>query len=104
MANAEAFQNGIDAGMGKKKAKNVKPKKDGTPKPDNASLKPDKFTMSNPPTLGQMHSGGKVKKTGNYRLRKKEIVLTSTQAKAAGIKGAKGKKKAVSRKRISSKR
>jgi hypothetical protein len=94
------------SGTGKshKKKGDTGTQKDGTSKSDNASPKPDKFTMSNPPTLGQMHSGGKVKKTGNYRLRKKEIVLTATQAKAAGIKGAKGKKKSVSRKRISSKR
>lgn len=48
------------------------------------------------------HSGGKVRKTGFYRLRKGEVVLTVSQQKAVGLK-THGKKKASSRKRVASK-
>ena len=41
--------------------------------------------------MGSKHSGGKVTKTGPYRLRKGEIVLTVGQQKAAGLKTAKKK-------------
>ena len=50
--------------------------------------------------LSNLHSGGTVKKTGNYRLRKGEKVLTVTQQKAVGIKA--GKKK-TTRKRVAGK-
>jgi hypothetical protein len=52
--------------------------------------------------ISNLHKGGIVKKTGNYRLRKGERVLTVTQQKAAGLKKG-GKKKAHARKRVSSK-
>jgi hypothetical protein len=51
--------------------------------------------------MGAMHKGGIVKKTGNYRLRAKERVLTVGQQKAAGLKV--GKKKTSTRKRVASK-
>jgi hypothetical protein len=44
-----------------------------------------------------MHSGGTVKKTGNYRLRKGEKVLTIAQQKSVGIKKT-GKLKSSPRK------
>jgi hypothetical protein len=52
--------------------------------------------------MGSKHSGGRIKKTGNYRLRKKELVLTVAQQKAAGLQKG-GKKKANARKRVASK-
>jgi len=57
------------------------------------------FHVTSP--ISNLHKGGRVKKTGPYRLRKGELVLTVSQQKAYGLK--KGKKKATSRKRISSK-
>jgi hypothetical protein len=42
--------------------------------------------------MGSKHSGGKVTKTGPYRLRKGEIVLTVGQQKAAGLKKTAKKK------------
>lgn len=42
--------------------------------------------------MGMLHSGGKVPKTGNYRLRKNEVVLTVGQQKAAGLKKKSSKK------------
>ena len=47
------------------------------------------------------HSGGTVKKTGIYKLKKGERVLTVAQQKSVGIK--KGKKKTNARKRVASK-
>ena len=51
--------------------------------------------------MGSKHSGGKVTKTGPYRLRKGEIVLTVGQQKAAGLK--KTAKKKSTGKRVASK-
>ena len=51
--------------------------------------------------ISNLHSGGKVKRTGNYRLRKGEVVLTVKQQREVGIKT--GKKKSSSRKRVASK-
>jgi hypothetical protein len=48
------------------------------------------------------HSGGKVRKTGFYKLKKGEVVLTVAQQKAVGIKH--GKKKSSSRKRVAGKK
>jgi len=52
--------------------------------------------------ISNLHSGGKVKKTGPYRLRKGELVLTISQQKAAGLKKS-WKKKVSGRKRVGSK-
>lgn len=47
--------------------------------------------------VGSLHSGGKVPKTGNYRLKKGEVVLNKTQqAKVRKAKTAGTAKKAVS--------
>jgi hypothetical protein len=94
MANADAFNSGFDAGMGKK-SKKKKGKGDG-----NSELiqQPTPATIANP----MRHSGGKIRKTGDYRLRKGERVLTIAQQKAVGIK--KGKKKAHGRKRVAGKK
>lgn len=53
-------------------------------------------------TMGMMHKGGKVKKTGPYRLRKGEVVLTVGQQREAGLKPS--KKKSGTKKRTTSKR
>lgn len=46
--------------------------------------------------VGSLHSGGKVPKTGTYRLKKGEVVLNKTQqAKVRKAKTAKTAKKAV---------
>ena len=46
--------------------------------------------------VGSLHSGGKVPKTGNYRLKKGEVVLNKTQqAKVRKAKTAGTAKKAV---------
>jgi hypothetical protein len=44
------------------------------------------------------HNGGKVRKTGFYRLKKNEVVLTVPQQRAIGLK--RGKKKTAPRKRV----
>lgn len=46
---------------------------------------------------GQLHKGGKVRKTGNYRLRKGETVMTGTQMKRLKGKGRGKKGRAKSR-------
>lgn len=102
MANDAAWQAGVDIAT---KHKDEKNKKDswgnfGQPqKPKESGWK--KFLHIASP-ISNLHKGGTVKKTGNYRLRKKEMVLTVAQQKAAGIKNG-SKKKASARKRVVSK-
>lgn len=97
MANDDAWSSGWQQGAGAAQKK----KDDKANKSKLGSLKGVAPTgdLSDIPKL---HSGGKVKKTGNYRLRKGEAVLTIGQQKEAGIKKD-GKKKSGSRKRIVSK-
>jgi len=72
-------------------------------KPNDQPSSPwDKFKHITMPITNLFHSGGIVKKTGNYRLRKKEMVLTVSQQKSLGIHKSKGKKTA-NRKRVASK-
>lgn len=61
----------------------------------------DKYREPESEPLGTLHSGGKVKKTGNYRLRKNELVLTMGQQRSAGLK--KTNKKINTKKRTASK-
>ncbi len=51
--------------------------------------------------ISNLHKGGAVEKTGNYRLRKGELVLTVSQQKKHGFK--KKTSKYSSRKRVASK-
>lgn len=93
MANDAAWQAGVDIatnkkGKGKKKSQLLQ--------------QPSPSTLADPGKYASYHKGGTVKKTGNYRLRKKEVILTVAQQKAVGLKG--GKKKSSVRKRVASKR
>jgi len=109
MANQDAWQSGWDKGTAtanknKKKTDDTgdkDEKKKSSKKGSGSSSSGNPWSILN--YIPKLHNGGKVKKTGNYRLRKKEVVLTATQAKAAGIKGAQGKKKTGARKRVSGK-
>ena len=88
MANADAFNQGFDAGQGKegkKKKSNSNPKV-FTPDDQQAAAIPKTFKK-----------GGKVKRTGVAKVHKGEYVLTVKQAK-------KYAKKKGTRKRVSSKR
>jgi hypothetical protein len=118
MANVDAFNSGFDMGSGKKSPKKKTGEKDGQDSGKATGLKgylgkkfgkhnnsPKQFSEPEEGPVASaysFHKGGTVKKTGNYRLRKGEKVLTISQQKAAGIKKG-GKKKANSRKRIASK-
>jgi hypothetical protein len=96
MANDDAWSAGWAQGSGA--AQKRKDKKDKT-----KTEKPKQFSGSlDPSTLASFHKGGTVKKTGPYRLRKGEKVLTIQQQKSAGLKNT-GKKKASYRKRVASK-
>jgi len=95
MANDDAWASGWSQGAGAAQKKK-----------DKKALAPAKAGIAPTGDLGglpKLHSGGKVKKTGNYRLRKGEAVLTVTQQKEAGIKKS-GKKKSETRKHTVSKR
>ncbi len=102
MANDAAWQAGVDIASKHKDDKKNKgswgnfgqtqqPKESGWKKAMHVL-----FPISN------FDKGGKVKKTGVYKLKKGERVLTVAQQKAHGLKKG-GKKKATSRKRVSSK-
>jgi hypothetical protein len=106
MASDEAWQAGVDIATGakdkkKKKYTGMSKKKMGG-KDDSSG---EKTASGNPYSilsyLPKLHHGGKVKKTGNYRLRKKEVVLTVAQQKKAGLLKKGGKKTA--RKRVAGK-
>jgi hypothetical protein len=114
MANDAAWQAGVDIAQGNKKGKkDQETKKLGddkdSSKDDSSGNKKSggmlglmgKGASSLGKQLGMKHSGGMVKKTGNYRLRKGERVLTVTQQKAVGLKKSKktGIKKRVATKR-----
>lgn len=102
MANDAAWQAGVD--IAQKKKSDNKSKKDswgnfGQPqKPKESGWK--KFLHIASP-ISNLHSGGRVKRTGNYRLRKGELVLTVSQQKEYGLKKKTSKKS--SRKRVGSK-
>ena len=82
MANVDAFNEGVDAGMGKKK-------------------KSKKSQLLQQPTPGKVASpkdykhGGRVRKSGMARVHRGEVVLTKAQTKRHSKKAA--------RKRVSSK-
>jgi hypothetical protein len=87
MANDEAWQAGVDIAQKKKSKSQSKAgdpqKKEGWGKRFLHALSP----------ISNLHKGGTVKKTGEYRLKKGERVLTGPQQKRAGLKKS-GKKKA----------
>lgn len=97
MANAEAFDSGFDAGMGKKKQKQKK-----TSAPDEKSPTPEKRDFAPKAVPSSFQKGGRVKRTGKALVHKGEMVLTAHQQKAAGLKKG-GKKKTSAHKRIASK-
>lgn len=85
MADSNTFSAAFDAGTGRSHKKK-------------GSLK--NLDSSNPYTswITTLHKGGSVRKTGNYRLRKGEIVLTREQQKAHGItRKSAGKRRAGKR-------
>ena len=84
MANVDAFNQGFDAGMGKKKSKG---KSDLIQQPTPAKV-------ANP---AHYKKGGKVKRTGVAKVHRGEVVLTKKQAKQYA-------KKKLTRKRIAGKR
>jgi hypothetical protein len=86
MANADAFNSGFDAGMGKK-SKKKKSKK----KKSELLKQPTPAGIADPSAYKK---GGKVKKTGVALVHKGERVLTAKQAK----------KKAYGRKRVAGKK
>jgi hypothetical protein len=87
MANAEAFNSGFDAAMGKKGKKEK-----GSPK---------QFTGNLASSPTELHKGGIVKKSGYAKVRKGEVMLTAKQTKSLGKKY--GKRKSSTRKRVASK-
>jgi hypothetical protein len=99
MADDAAWQAGVDIGTEKKSQK----KKNGSSGNGKKEILGDLTSKTPNPSdnTPKLHKGGRVKRTGNYRLRKKEVVLTVAQQKAAGIK--RGKKKSSVRKRVASK-
>ncbi len=100
MANDAAWQAGVDIAQGKKK----KQTKIGSDKDtSDGKNKVGGLLGYMGKKIGKLHSGGTVKKTGNYRLRKGERVLTVAQQKSAGLKKV-GKKNTHARKRVAGKR
>lgn len=103
MANDEAWSSGWSQGEGaaqKRKDKKNKQKDSQSNSSGSASGGGNPYSILS--YLPKLHSGGKVKKTGAYRLKKGELVMTSTQQKSAGLKKY-GKKKTAGRKRVASK-
>lgn len=66
--------------------------------PESAWKKFEHITMP----WSNFDSGGKVRKTGFYKLKRGEIVLTPSQQKSVGLK-KRGRKKTVGRKWVASK-
>ena len=97
MANVDAFLSGWDMGS---KGDSKRPKQKKQPKDVKQITTSDGQTLTPLPLKGY-HKGGKVKKTGPARLKKGEVVLTASQAKAVLRKG--GNKKKGTHKRVSSK-
>jgi hypothetical protein len=101
MANVDAFNQGFDAGMGKKKTNKGKKKTDKGDKEFKNSKEVNDIRTSDGQELtpsampSTFKRGGKVKRTGVAKVHRGEIVLTALQAK-------KYHKKA-SRKRVSQK-
>ena len=94
MANDDAWSAGWSQGSGAAQKKKDKKK----------STVPKQFSgYVDPAGLFSFHKGGTVKKTGAYRLKKGEKVLTVAQQKSVGIKST-GKKKSSSHKRVASKK
>lgn len=79
MANVDAFNQGFDAGMGKKKSKGK----------SDLIKQPTPTKVANP---GEFKKGGKVKRTGIAKVHAGEVVLTAKQAKKYGKKKASGHK------------
>ncbi len=96
MANSDAFQSGVDIGMGKKSTKKSSKGVGQVTTSAGQTLYPDA-------PLKSYHKGGRVKKTGPARLKKGELVMTVSQQKSAGLK-KNGRKKSNARKRVASKR
>ena len=103
MANDQAWQAGMDIAQGKKDKKTWKPTGEGdAPKKKGGGFGKKLLHVLSPiSNIGSKHKGGSVKKTGNYRLKKGEKVLTGPQQKRAGLK--KGGKKKHAKKRIAGK-
>jgi hypothetical protein len=99
MANDEAWQAGMDIAAKGKYGKRGKKAKDAESGGKALGDVAGGVVASLLPTL---HKGGRVRKTGNYRLKKGEVVLTVAQQKAHGLK--KEKRKSSSRKRVAAKR
>ncbi len=108
MANDDAWQAGVDIATSNKDRR----KKKGAEKDKNGAKTGaagaqdaasggggNKWSILS--YLPKLHSGGRVKKTGAYRLRKNEIVLTKGQQKTVGIK--QGGKKNAPRKKVARK-
>ena len=102
MANDDAWQAGLDIASGKngghkKKKKGNADKRAGKGKAA-STASGAKSGGGNPFSilhyLPKLHKGGKVKKTGAYRLRKGETVVTAKQMKA--VHGKKTTRKRVS--------
>ena len=92
MANADAFNSGFDAGMGKKSKKTKKQPKDvkKITTDDGDTLYPS--ASVNPAVPKGFKKGGKVKRTGIAKVHAGEVVLTAKQAKKYGKKKASGHK------------
>lgn len=95
MANNDAWNAGWKTGKDAAKGKQKK-----TAKPVNRDTTPDEQTLTSSASLKSYHRGGKVRHTGPAKLKKGEIVLTTAQARACGVKTRKkshGQKRAVTK-------
>lgn len=104
MANDAAWQSGTDIAESskyrrKKKSGEGKGKNSGPTSGAAMNASGNPYNILN--YLPKLHKGGSVKKTGNYRLKKGEKVLTGPQQKRAGLK--KGGKKKHAKKRVAGK-
>lgn len=62
----------------------------------NVALRAKKLYKTKGGSLGKLHAGGRVNKTGNFRLKKGEIILNKTQqAKLHNAKTTKAKNKVI---------
>jgi hypothetical protein len=114
MANDEAWQAGMDIAQKHRDKKDKKKKKgkgnDGDEKKSGLmsyikkkfSSSPKQLTGNLDASPTELHKGGLVKKSGYAKVRKGEVMLTAKQARSFGRKA--GKRKTVTRKRVSSKR
>jgi hypothetical protein len=111
MANVDAFNSGVDIGLGStKKGRQKLSAQKGKQKDDSSSessadktIKIGDFNKGNTSAVPSSYKkGGKVKKTGLAKVHKGEKVLTVAQQKKASLK--KGKRKSIAHKRIAGKR